>query len=434
MADEVHHRPANHIQLPQDQPEAAVPAAIATSVVAAAQPEVRPNPNPHPHRGRSHPHLAEVKSKPIYYIHLIQCHISGLGKRKSGSLPRRKSLSPSRPRKSTGAGLGSNLSMSNKQIKLSGANAVMVDHGRGLGSGGSLSRRGRPRSPERGLRRPQRSRSQERLLPPEALQPPQPSAARGRDRERSNPRESSRRSRSRDRSQSRRSRERSADSRARPSSRRDDSKSEEKKREREESKSSRTTNNEPEEGIIKEEEEGEEQGLVEDSVAEKELSTEDFSDIGDSDEEILNKENDQEGENDVMEDKAEDGDKSVGEVVDEDEADADPEAQDLYHDDSNAKESDLNLEGISDEDLDISDTDEEAKGKKTKLADALGVDWSQLITTTSKPEAESKKASKNWTPAAIFNRIGLPKSYLPNGAYDRIIDEINAQVPEGKKT
>ena len=43
--------------------------------------------------------------------------------------------------------------------------------------------------------------------------------------------------------------------------------------------------------------------------------------------------------------------------------------------DSKMKESDL-LEGISEEELDVSDDEKD----KVKVADALGVDWSQLIT------------------------------------------------------
>ena len=55
--------------------------------------------------------------------------------------------------------------------------------------------------------------------------------------------------------------------------------------------------------------------------------------------------------------------------------------------DSKMKESDL-LEGISEEELDVSDDEKD----KVKVADALGVDWSQLITP--KEVKENKVAGK----------------------------------------
>merc|ERR1712223_1511867 len=92
--------------------------------------------------------------------------------------------------------------------------------------------------------------------------------------------------------------------------------------------------------------------------------------------------------------------------------------------DSKMKESDL-LEGISEEELDVSDDEKD----KVKDADALGVDWSQLITP--KEVKESKVAAgslrKQWTPGAIFSRIGLPKSLLKPGLYDEIIEKLNKE-------
>ena len=92
--------------------------------------------------------------------------------------------------------------------------------------------------------------------------------------------------------------------------------------------------------------------------------------------------------------------------------------------DSKIKESDL-LEGISEEELDVSDDEKD----KVKVADALGVDWSQLITP--KEVKESKVAAgslrKQWTPGAIFSRIGLPKSLLKPGLYEEIVENLNKQ-------
>ena len=94
--------------------------------------------------------------------------------------------------------------------------------------------------------------------------------------------------------------------------------------------------------------------------------------------------------------------------------------------DSKMKESDL-LEGISEEELDVSDDEKD----KVKVADALGVDWSQLITP--KEVKENKVAGsfrKQWTPGAIFSRIGLPKRLLKPGQYDEIIEKLNEQGDE----
>ena len=90
------------------------------------------------------------------------------------------------------------------------------------------------------------------------------------------------------------------------------------------------------------------------------------------------------------------------------------------------KESDL-LEGISEEELDVSDED---KDQKVKIADALGVDWSQLITPKEKREANVSDPGsfrKQWTPAAIFSRIGLPKNLLRPGQFEEVIEKVNGQ-------
>jgi hypothetical protein len=88
------------------------------------------------------------------------------------------------------------------------------------------------------------------------------------------------------------------------------------------------------------------------------------------------------------------------------------------------------LEGISDEELDdVSDEENgdknSQKGQSAKLADALGVDWSQLSelkqkqknlsneeNETDEKQAQAEIRRKRWTPIAIFNRIGIPKSFL----------------------
>ena len=112
------------------------------------------------------------------------------------------------------------------------------------------------------------------------------------------------------------------------------------------------------------------------------------------------------------------------------------------------------LEGISDEDLDdVSDEESgerhRQKGNSAKLADALGVDWSQLVELQRKQktkendggvqsanEADEKQAQaearrKRWTPIAIFNRIGLPKSYLSDTFYNSFTKQLNESA-QGK--
>ena len=137
------------------------------------------------------------------------------------------------------------------------------------------------------------------------------------------------------------------------------------------------------------------------------LSAEDFSEIGESDEDFIQNKEEVEKEDEK-------------ELVEENVS-----AHDMSED--KLKESDL-LEGISEEELDVSDED---KDQKVKIADALGVDWSQLI---SQPK-EKKDANvsdpgsfrKQWTPAAIFSRIGLPKNLLRPGQFEKVIQKVNEQ-------
>ena len=97
-------------------------------------------------------------------------------------------------------------------------------------------------------------------------------------------------------------------------------------------------------------------------------------------------------------------------------------------DHSMSKESDL-LEGISEEEFELSDEDNVEKDDKLKVADALGVDWSQLITPkgdNSSNRAENVQSFRNqWTPEAIFSKIGLPKSLMRPGHYEQILERLN---------
>ena len=111
------------------------------------------------------------------------------------------------------------------------------------------------------------------------------------------------------------------------------------------------------------------------------------------------------------------------------------------------------LEGISDEELDDVSEEENAEknGQSAKLADALGVDWSQLVelqqkhksqedledptkstvSGTDEKEAQARARKKYWTPIAIFNRIGLPRSFLSDSFYNSFVKQLNENA-EGR--
>ena len=116
------------------------------------------------------------------------------------------------------------------------------------------------------------------------------------------------------------------------------------------------------------------------------------------------------------------------------------------------------LEGISDADLDdVSDEENKErqgkKGQSAKLADALGVDWSQLVELQQKQKiagadedlqqepgneakeklAQSEARKKYWTPIAIFNRIGLPRTYLSDKFYNHFVKKLEENA-KGKKS
>ena len=144
-----------------------------------------------------------------------------------------------------------------------------------------------------------------------------------------------------------------------------------------------------------------------------------FSDIGDSGEEfILNQGN---------ETQDDDGDKDLDCDNNSETAEDKEQNVDDRRDHSMSKESDL-LEGISEEEFELSDEDVE-KDDKLKVADALGVDWSQLITpkddNTTREKNVQRSFRNQWTPEAIFSKIGLPKSLMRPGHYEQILERLN---------
>lgn len=166
--------------------------------------------------------------------------------------------------------------------------------------------------------------------------------------------------------------------------------------------------------------------LQADKSEERDLSAaEDFSDIGESDEEILN----QEPSTATIE---EDPKSEPEAAIQESKKDSEHES------DQEMKENEDLLEGISEEELDVSDDDKE---DKVKVADALGVDWSQLITPKATENQESKandekSASsfrKYWSPSAIISRMGLPTSILKPEFCQEIMADLNEKQSENEE-
>lgn len=159
--------------------------------------------------------------------------------------------------------------------------------------------------------------------------------------------------------------------------------------------------------------------------------TEAISDFGESDEDILNKDDTNfsddektEGERDKDVPSRSSSRKSSHENAESEEVK------------SAKKDSDL-LEGISDEDLDVSD-EEDAKLTKAKVADVLGVDWSQMLqpcSTEVKVRSEKGSLADHWSPLSIFKRIGVSKTLLGSEEeYQKFLNNLNQDVSGKKQT
>lgn len=306
--------------------------------------------------------------------------------------------------------------------RLTGANSVRVERDfgegfghRGLARGGAGGGGGEWGEPERGLNRGRRSppmhrgggprgmrsrsRSRERLLPPQALQ---------------------------------RDHRKEEDEEQRPRS--TDAGQMEKKEEEMERRRSASVAKESEEkedvkdGVV----EGEDGEIKEEKrakSAEKEEGEEDaampemenLSDIGDSDDEILNKE--VEGATAGVEERLEsEGGKESENVEEEGETSRTPSRKSTEE----KADNDL-LEGISDEDLDVSD-DEEGKKTKNKMTDALGVDWTQLMVKEEEEKPVVKGTlKKRWSLPSLLNRIGLSKKAMGD-EYEAFVTKANESV------
>jgi len=157
-------------------------------------------------------------------------------------------------------------------------------------------------------------------------------------------------------------------------------------------------------------------------------ATEDFSDFGDSDEEILKKDPVPEAE----EEQRDDRESPIGKYED---GQLDQSALS-----ANYQDQDQDLDPNQPSGGAESFEDDEKSKAKEKFADALGVDWSKLIELQKKQKEEQAKnkdaerlARKNyWTPVAIVNRLGLSKN-LMGDKYDDMIRRVEASAKEGEK-
>jgi len=146
------------------------------------------------------------------------------------------------------------------------------------------------------------------------------------------------------------------------------------------------------------------------------VAAEDFSDFGDSDDEILNQEEES---------------REGGELRD---SDSRPSSR-------QSRKSDISGRKGKKADGDDGETDKEQQEKEAavekanaQLADALGADWSLLVGDKTEQETEEiGEARKRWTGAEIVRRIGLSERYLGKEAYAEVLEKINKDLPKEEK-
>jgi len=143
----------------------------------------------------------------------------------------------------------------------------------------------------------------------------------------------------------------------------------------------------------------------------KEKIADDFSDFGESDDEILNQEEDEVSERTgSRQSNQSQGDKDDKDVLGQ-----------------------LG-EGGDEDKMEGDDKGPEIGRENEKIADLLGVDWSQLMEQQdNRTSVQTGVARRNWTAPQIFRRIGLSKRYLGEETYNKILDQINKDLPEDEK-
>lgn len=174
-------------------------------------------------------------------------------------------------------------------------------------------------------------------------------------------------------------------------------------------------------------------------------NAEDISDIGDSDDEILNKDP-------VLDPSPEEQVEpalEAGELTPKDEELPITESRNSLSRDSGDKKGDGKhelaekgseslhsnedkmdndlLEGISDEDLALSDEDEIKT--KAKIADALGADWSELMSKPEEKAPVSTSLREKWSLLSIVKSVGISKDLLGPEKYAKFLEKVNKDVP-----
>ena len=149
-----------------------------------------------------------------------------------------------------------------------------------------------------------------------------------------------------------------------------------------------------------------------------EFLAEDFSDFGETDDEILNQE--------------ETDSREGGELRD---GDSRPSSRLSQKEGKRREGRDGVLADIETEDTNAGSANESEETIKTnaKVADALGADWSQLIPKEKVKQEETGDARKRWSMAEIIKRIGLSKKFLGEEAYNKTLDKLNADLPENER-
>ena len=134
---------------------------------------------------------------------------------------------------------------------------------------------------------------------------------------------------------------------------------------------------------------------------------EDFSDFGDSDDDILNQE----------------------ESDSRDLKDSRPSSRLSQSDD---KKDDL--DEFNDSNISSVNESEETLKTNARVADALGADWSQLLSKEKTPSSTPGDARKRWTLPEIIKRVGLSKDMMGGEEpYNKFLDKLNADLPDDEK-
>jgi len=143
---------------------------------------------------------------------------------------------------------------------------------------------------------------------------------------------------------------------------------------------------------------------------------EDFSDFGDSDDDILNQE--------------ESDSREGGELRDNDSRPASRMSQKDSKKDGDISEFDKDETNIT-----SANESEETIKTNARIADALGADWSQLLQKKETvPDAEVGDARKRWSLPEIIKRVGLSQKMMGGEEnYNQFLEKLNKDLPEDEK-